>query len=482
MNWLSKIISGSAGRISVRRGKEQSVVPWAEVRVGDLVALKPGETLLVDGRVVRGEARVIQTLGPTQVEVSVGSQDLVLSGLCVVSGELLVRCDHPMGESLYAFLHGVLARVLKPVFICAGLPLLLLVLPVFLPYGRILFAVFSFAAAVSLVAAFFNLPLVFTVWRARQLGVWIADASVFRVLPRVTYFYLSGRGVLTRGRFQLTGVINDSVHSDAQVIQFAASLVHGTQFFLRDAILTSSAERGASPMAVEDKRVDECGIQGKVEGQSVHLGLPQTFAQASPPAGPAVGLEVNGELSTWFVFDDPPQESLSDTLGRAEREGLKVLALTTEPQRVLDFLRNRFEIPFVHGHDSQSLLEKISGLIQSAQVGLFIGADSAPLGTPAAELHHTGSDRLRKPAEVALHVVGSSIAPLLKLLRLARNGHAVHMLNRLICGASACIVLGLWCAKRVGVLHHGFSLQKAALTGAVLTSIVMWLNARRLLR
>lgn len=286
----------------VRNGAEREM-PVSEVRAGDLVRVKPGERVPVDGRVVGGHSAVQQALvtgEPIPVEKLEG--DAIIGGSVNGFGTLLVEVT-AIGEE--SFLQRVVrhvedARALKPgilhlvdrvlrvytpsVLIIAGLAALGWVIGTLVINGhvdteRAVFAALSvlvmgYPCAVGIAAP---LSIVRGAGEAADHGVLMRTGEAFQTFRLVKYFVLDKTGTLTLGEPAVREI--EAVGPADELLALAAAAESSSEHPLAQAIVQSALDRGAVPPNVEDfEAIPGHGVAARINGDDVLVGKPSFLA------------------------------------------------------------------------------------------------------------------------------------------------------------------------------------------------------------
>jgi heavy metal translocating P-type ATPase len=285
---------------AVRQGKEQDV-PLNELRVGDLVRIRAGERVPVDGLIESGESDVDESLvtgEPLPIEKRTGER--VISGSLNGRGTLLVRVS-AVGEE--SFLRQVIrsveeARALKPsllhlvdrvlrvytptVLLMAGSATLFWLLGPWSDLQRAMFAglsvlVMGYPCAVGISAP---LAIVRGAGDAANRGILMRTGEAFEALRRVTHVVFDKTGTLTEGRPALRQIIALACPEE-ELLALAAAAEVGSEHPLARAIVEEALRRGVNPPEVEDFRaIAGRGVEARLGATTLTVGSPDFLAGA----------------------------------------------------------------------------------------------------------------------------------------------------------------------------------------------------------
>ena len=284
----------------VRRGGEDSDVPINQVRVGDVIVVRPGERVAADGVVAEGASHVDEALITGEsLPVARHAGDQVTGGAINGEGLLLVRVGAGGAES-------TLARIIRLVedAQAAKAPIQRLVdkvsavfVPVVLLLAGLTFAGWWFhsgdmqtavinAVAVLVIACPCALGLATPAaimagtGVAARHGILIKDAAALEVAHRITAVAFDKTGTLTMGKPELAAVIPAGI-TEARLLQLAASVQRGSEHALARAVLDAAAASG----------VAQGGTTGAAAGRSLADAGPASDVSALPGRGMAATVD-----------------------------------------------------------------------------------------------------------------------------------------------------------------------------------------------
>ncbi|GAB7028749.1 heavy metal translocating P-type ATPase [Streptomyces sp. NPDC021749] len=303
-----------------RTGAGVATVPLAEIAVGDLLVVGPGEVVPVDGRVASAAAVLDESvLTGESLQIERARDELVRSGVVNAAGAFELRATATEQDSTYA---GVvrLARQAgaesAPVVRLADryavwfLPLSLAVAGLaWLISGSAVRAVAVLVVATPcplLLAA--PVAIVSGLSRASRLGVVIRDGGALENLGRARTLLLDKTGTLTRGRPRVLDVIAAPDGKPAEVLRLAASLDQYSPHVLAQALVDTARERGLA-LSVPTGVTEEPGrgATGNVDGHRTSVGRMGT-ATARPDWAKAVDTRalLDGAAVAWLTVDGHP--------------------------------------------------------------------------------------------------------------------------------------------------------------------------------
>jgi Cu+-exporting ATPase len=348
----------------VRDGEEVDV-PVDAVRPGDLIRVRPGERIPVDGVVVEGRSAVDESM-VTGEAMPVGKEagGAITGGTINGTGSLLMRAERVGGDTLLAQIVRMvsdaqrtrapiqrLADVISAYFVPAVVVTAVLSFAAWSVWGpepRFAFALLS-AVAVLIIACPCALglatPMAVMVGTGRgaAAGVLIRNAEALERLERVDTLVVDKTGTLTEGKPSLGSVVALPPFSEADVLRLAAAVEQASEHPLAAAIVAGARSRGVEVRPVSDfLSVTGRGVIGHVDGHAVVLGnaalLKERGIDASPLTAQGDRLREQGQTVTLLAVDgraagamgvtDPIKASTPDALKALQRDGLRIVMLT----------------------------------------------------------------------------------------------------------------------------------------------------------
>jgi Cu+-exporting ATPase len=349
----------------VRAGREIDV-PLEEVRVGDLVRVRPGERLPVDGRVVEGESAVDESmLTGEPVPADKRSGDEVIGGTMNRQGTFLFRATRVGRDTALAHIVDLVRRaqgskapiqrladriggIFVPVVLGVG-ALTFGLWFVFGPDPRLTHALVAFITVVVIscpCAMGLATPTAIMVGTGKgaEAGVLIRGGEALEMAAGIQAVIFDKTGTLTRGRPSLGEVVAAAGFTAAEVLDIAASVERGSEHPLAAAILTRADEAGLGQRQVEGfEAVAGRGVRGRVDGREVSVGTAAFLESAGVDVAPLAAADT-GSAVTYLAVDGriagalPTIDEIKPEAAAAVRElasaGIEVWLVTGDQARV----------------------------------------------------------------------------------------------------------------------------------------------------
>ena len=352
----------------LRDGKELDIAIEQVLR-GDLVRVRPGEKIPVDGQVSEGRSAVDESMltgEPMPVEKAAG--DEVVAGTLNKSGSIVFRATRVGRDTALARIIamvrraqnskppiGRLADVIAAYFVPTVMIIAVLSALAWLNFGpqpALAFAIVS-ATTVLIVACPCALGLatpmsvMVGVGKAAEAGVLIRNGEALQTASKLTAMILDKTGTVTEGAPRVTDVIATGELGEDEIMQLAAGLEAGSEHPLAVAILESAAQRGVSPDRVSGfNALAGRGVEAQLAGRRLLLGNDKLMAERgidcsaradvarelAAKARTPMYFAVDGTLAAIIAVADPIKADSAAAIRRLRDNGLRVVMLTGDNQ------------------------------------------------------------------------------------------------------------------------------------------------------
>jgi Cu+-exporting ATPase len=356
---IRRLVALTPRMARVRRGEQEIEIPTAEVQVGDLVRVRPGERLAVDGVVVEGRSTVDESmLTGESVPVEKTLESAVFGGTVNGTGSFVFRATRVGRETMLARIIRLvedaqgsrapiqrLADRVAAVFVPVVLALAALTFVAWWllgPAPALLFALTN-AVAVLVIACPCAIGLatptaiVVATGRGAEHGVLIRSAMALEQLRKVDTIVFDKTGTLTIGRPAVTDVVAVQCEAEDAVLALAAAAEQGSEHSIGAAVLARAKERGlALPPVTEFQTVPGQGIDAMSPDGRVLLGnrtlMDMRGVDVTPLAEHAADLAAEGKTVVYLAVAGQPlgMIAVADVLraeARATVEGLRELGI-----------------------------------------------------------------------------------------------------------------------------------------------------------
>ncbi|MFC3339367.1 heavy metal translocating P-type ATPase [Paracandidimonas soli] len=378
---ISRLVGLQPRTARVVRDGSAVDLPVAEVVAGDLVEVRPGERVPVDGEVVEGGSYVDESMitgEPVPVEKTVGSQ--VVGGTVNQQGAFSLRATAVGGKT-------VLAQIIRLVeqaqasklpiqavvdkvtmwFVPAVMAAALLTFLAWLAFGpspALTFALVN-AVAVLIIACPCAMGLatptsiMVGTGRGAELGVLFRKGEALQLLKDASIVAVDKTGTLTEGRPALTDLELTEGFSRSSVLAAVAAVESRSEHPIAQAIVAAAREEGLELPAISGfSSVTGFGVHAQVAGEDVQIGADRymrslgldadvfadTAARLGEEGKSPLYAAIGGRLAAIIAVADPIKTSTPDAIAALHGLGLKVVMITGDNRRTAQAIANRLGI------------------------------------------------------------------------------------------------------------------------------------------
>jgi Cu+-exporting ATPase len=361
----------------VRDGHEQDI-PIERVQRADVLRVRPGEKVPVDGVVIEGHTFVDESMiSGEPIPVEKRPNDRVMSGTINGTGALIMRAERVGADTLLAQIVRMvgdaqrsrapiqrLADTVAAYFVPAVVAVAALAFVAWAVWGpepRLALALVN-AVAVLIIACPCALGLatpmavMVGVGRGAQAGILIRNAEALETLERVDTLLVDKTGTLTEGKPKLTDVDPGPGFVADDILRLAAGLEQASEHPIAAAIVAGARAKGLALAKVEGFASSTGrGVTGTVDGKRVVLGsqalldsqglapgelLPKAEAHRRN-GSTVVWLGVDGKAAGLFAVADPIKSSTPEAIEQLLREGLRIVMVTGDSRATAQAVASR---------------------------------------------------------------------------------------------------------------------------------------------
>ena len=365
----------------VRHDGTEEDVALIVVRQKDLLRVRPGEKIPVDGVVLEGHSSIDESMVTGEpIPVEKTESDQVIGGTINESGTFIMRAERVGSETLLAQivqmvseaqrsrapiqrLADLVAAYFVPIVIAISFATFI-VWNLIGPEPRLAYALVN-AVAVLIIACPCALGLatpmsiMVATGKAAQSGLLFRNAEAIETMRKVDTLIVDKTGTLTEGKPKLARVIRFDSFGDDEILQLSASLERGSEHPLGSAIVAAAQEKNLSltnPASFES--FTGKGVSGEVGGRRVSLGnlgfMIDLGVEASDASQQAEQLREQGQTVMFVVVDealvgllcveDPLKQSAAEAIEQLRREGIHIVMLTGDSRTTAQALATQLHI------------------------------------------------------------------------------------------------------------------------------------------
>jgi len=423
-----------------RKGREVKV-PVAQVDINEVIVVRPGEKIPLDGQIIRGISTVNQApITGESVPVTKQIGDEVYAGTINNEGFLEIRVTRRSDETMLSKIVKLVeeAQMMKSptekfidkfskyytpsvIFLAlcvASIPTFVYGLPLneWL-YKALVLLVVSCPCALAISTP---VAMVSGITSAARNGVLIKGSTYVEEVSKIRVFAFDKTGTLTEGRLEVTDVISLKQHRE-EILGIAASLEALSEHPIAKAIVEEAKEEGVTLRDVDDFRaIAGKGVMGRIDGETYYVGSRRLFKELSAdfPEGEALSLESGGktvvfvgnekEVIGLIAVMDKIRDATITTMNELKRKGVKTVMITGDNERTAKAIAERIGIAEYQAEllpeDKVNIIEELSRKYgRVAMVG--DGVNDAPALARAnvgIAMGAIGSDVSLETADIAL--------------------------------------------------------------------------------
>lgn len=526
--WLEAIAKGRTGDAIGRLVREQartarverngaiSEVPVEQVRVGEVIVVRPGDKIAVDGEIIEGSSPIDESMiSGESLPVTRGVGDAVIGGTLNISGSVRFRATKVGGDT-------TLAQIIRMVEEAQGgkLPIQGVVdqitawfVPAVMAAAVITFAVWTLfgptpgyvfgmvnAVAVLIIACPCAMGLatptsiMVGTGRAAELGVLFRKSSALQQLRDVAVVAFDKTGTLTEGKPALTDFILDDDFEHDEVLALVAAVEAKSEHPIGSAIVAEAERLGLALGNVTDFVAEAGnGVTARVDGRLVAVGSQRhlghldfsdfsTAIEGFADAGKtAVFVAIDDRLAAAIVVADRVKPTSAAVVTELQARGIKTVMISGDNQRTAEAIARQLGISEVRAQvlpaDKVAVLKDLRALGKVAFVGDGINDAPALAEADVGIAVGTGTDAAIESADVVL--LGGDLRGVLDALTMSRATMR-NIWENLAWAFGYNVAL---IPVAAGVLYPAFGILLSPMIGAgamALSSIFVVSNAQRL--
>ena len=412
---LRSLVQLQPSTARVVRGGEEVEVGVREVHPGDLVAVRPGERLPVDGEVVSGSSAVDESMLTGEslpVHKTVG--DRVIGATINGTGAFRYRATTLGSDSVLAQIVQLmrdaqgsrapiqkLADRVSAVFVPIVLQIAIATFVIWFVAAEQAPGTRAFAAAIAVLiiacpcAMGLAVPtaVMVSTGKGAELGVLIKGGETLQRAGDVGVVVLDKTGTITEGRPAVTDLVRASTGEwagdDEELVRLVGSLESSSEHPLADAVVRYARERGSALSPVEGfEAIAGKGAVGTVSGRAIAIGngrlmedlsidtvpLAEAAERFAAGARTAIYVAVDGGLAGLLAVADPIRESSRAAVRRMQRLGLRVVMLTGDNVRTAEAVAREAGVDrVVAGVLPEGKVAEIRRLQEAGEVVAMVG-------------------------------------------------------------------------------------------------------------
>lgn len=364
-NAIEKLIDLQAKDAEVVRNGEIVKVPLDQIVVGDVIRVKPGQKIAVDGVITEGNSTIDESMVTGEsMPVAKKAGDKVIGSTMNSDGTFMFRAEKVGSETMLSQIVELVKKAqnshapiqnltdkVSEIFVPVVLSLSILTFLVWYTIlGVSLATALIYAVSVVVIACPCALglatptALMVGTGRGAKMGILIKNGEVLEEVNDVKTVVFDKTGTITKGKPEVT----DIVGAEKQVLAIASALEESSEHPLAKAILNRAKDLDLSAQTVTDfKALEGKGVSALVDGQSAFVGneklladnqidskLQKEMVRLQNEAKTVVFVGLNQKVIGLIAIQDAPKETSTEAIAMLKARGLRTVMLTGDNQRV----------------------------------------------------------------------------------------------------------------------------------------------------
>lgn len=458
---IMKTIDMRAENVTLVTGSTTKVIPAEEAVVGDVLLIKPGERIPLDGVIVEGESRIdTSPVTGEPVPVSIKENESVISGCMNLSGVVKLRVGKVLEESMVSRIMDSVenaaaskpkidrfitkfARVYTPFVVVAAIataiiPSLITGNWEYWIYTALTFLVISCPCALVL-----SVPLAFFsgIGAGSKQGILFKGGVSLEAMKDVKAIVMDKTGTITEGNFVLQKCVSVGERTEKELLSFAAACEANSTHPIAVSIVGAAKER-----KVEEKHAEKItelsghGILAVIDGKQVLCGNRKLMKEQGVDCsqyknegyGTEVLLSVDGMYAGYLVISDTVKKDAKEAIEKLNRQGLVTVMLTGDAEENAKAVAKETGVQQVYAKLlPEDKVNKLQAIRQKYGNVMFVGdgINDAPVlaGADVGAAMGSGADAAIEAADVVFMTSGMEAIP--NAMKIAKVTGRISMEN-----------------------------------------------------
>ena len=408
-------------------GDDVKEIPARDAQVGDLLLVRPGDRIPLDGKVTQGESRIDTspiTGEPVPVSVSAGSS--VTSGCINTAGQLIIRVEKPLSESMVTrILDSVenaaaskpridrfitrFSRIYTPIVVAAATATAVIPSLITGDWGYWVYTALTFLVMSCPCALVLSVPLAFFagIGAGSKKGILFKGGQSMEALHKVKTVVLDKTGTITKGNFQVQTVVGGM-----PLLHLCACCEQHSTHPIAESIVAAARKQKLTLVQPENlEELPGMGIRATVSGATVLCGNHRLMKEEGitvpqiTDSGTLVLVAVDGEYRGYLVIDDTLKPGAEPAIRKLKGQGIDAVMLTGDAASAAKAVAGKVGIREVYPELlPHQKLEKLQTIRSRKGAVMFVGdgINDAPVlaGADVGAAMGSGADAAIEAADV----------------------------------------------------------------------------------
>jgi Cu+-exporting ATPase len=382
---IKALLGRAAKSARLMKDGQEIEVAIDQVKSGDILRVKPGDKIPVDGKITEGKSSIDESMmtgEPIPVEKNIG--DSVIGGTINQTGSFLMRAEKVGSETLLSRIVQMVAEAQRSRAPIQGLAdkvssyfvpaVVLIAILTFiawtlwgpepsLTYGLVNAVAVLIIACPCALGLATPMSIMVGMGKGAENGVLIKNAEALEKLEKVKIIIVDKTGTLTEGKPKLMQVISQN-WKENDLLRLAASIEQSSEHPLATAIAQGAKERSIHLSQVQNfESITGGGVSGQVEGHNVLIGksnflqerhingvasLQEKAQELQKQAQTVMFVAINGQAAGLITVSDPIKSSTPEAIKQLHQLGLKLVMLSGDNEQTAQAVAKKLAIDEVH--------------------------------------------------------------------------------------------------------------------------------------
>ena len=427
-------------------GETVREIPAADAKIGDIVLVRPGDRVPLDGIIISGSSRIdTAPITGEPVPVSVTEGDSVVSGCVNTAGQLTVRVEKPLSESMVTrILDSVenaaaskpkidrfitrFARVYTPIVVAAAAVTAIVPSLVTGNWGYWVYTALTFLVMSCPCALVLSVPLAFFagIGAGSKRGILFKGGQSMEAMGKVKAVVMDKTGTITKGDFAVQKIVGGD-----ELLAICADCEQQSTHPIAESIVAAAKERGMELRRPEElEELAGRGIRATLEGRQILCGNKRLLMENGVkfPAGKEYGTKVlvavDGVYQGYLLIADTVKPGAENAVRALREGGIETVMLTGDAEESAMAVAGKVGIREVHaGLLPQQKLDHLQAIRKEKGAAMFVGdgINDAPVlaGADVGAAMGSGADAAIEAADVVF--MTSDVEAVPQALRIAKQ-------------------------------------------------------------
>lgn len=442
-------------------GGETQEIPAEDAKSGDVLLIRPGDRIPLDGHIVSGESRLDTspiTGEPVPVRIAAGAA--VTSGCVNLSGQLLMEVEKPLAESMVTrILDSVenaaaskpkldrfitrFAKIYTPAVILTAVGAAIIPSLITGNWNYWIYTALSFLVMSCPCALVLSVPLAFFsgIGAGSKKGILFKGGVSLEYLSKIGAVVMDKTGTITEGNFKVQKIVSTWKYSEEELLRICAGCEQNSTHPIAESIAAAAAERDLVPdRALMKKEIAGRGVSAYLPQGRVYCGNRKLLeengifvpAEGQDEMGTEVYLAVDGRFAGYLIVSDTIKEDAASAAEKLKKMGLATVMLTGDGERSAKAVAEKVGIDRVYAKLlPQEKLETLQKLREEYGSVMFVGdgINDAPVlaGADVGAAMGSGADAAIEAADAVF--MTSSVEAVAQAVQIARQTKNIALQN-----------------------------------------------------